>query len=281
MSTPSTVPATSRNSAALLPTHDCTVAPTPRVLTASTRSPSSRFLKGLARDTQRRVGQRLEPGEPDLSATTFAPPERLGLPVQLPQRCVDRGQTASLLAREQERLLPLHHVRALLGRVEGEDVPLHPRPIPCGVHELLGEARQLPHRSLSILEQELLQSAQLVLAEPHGSSSSGLRYPASGESCDRQPEVHRPTVDLHVAGEREPSLRPRAAALPRRLRIPRRCREGYGPAPRGPPAAARPGCGGPAPGRAAPSSGRGPAADPTRARSRHRSPGRGRRAPPA
>src|SRR5690606_936593 len=152
MSAASTVPATIRNSAALLPAQDCTVAPAPRALTASTRSPSSRFLKGLARDAQRRMGQGFQPCEPDRPATTLALPERVWLPIQLPQCRVDRGQPAPLLAREQERLLPLHRVGTLLRRVQCERAPLHPRPIPGSVHEFRREARELPHRSLSVLE---------------------------------------------------------------------------------------------------------------------------------
>src|SRR3989442_12921218 len=76
------------------------------------------FFLGLALDAQPRVGQRIEPLEPDLLAALLAFPELLGSLVQPPQRLVHVPQVAALLGGEQERLLALHGVGPLVRHVE-------------------------------------------------------------------------------------------------------------------------------------------------------------------
>src|SRR5215207_7620789 len=76
------------------------------------------FLALLARDAVARVGQRVQPLEGDVLATVVALAEGLGRLVQPPERLVDVPEEASLLAGEQERLLPLHGIRPLVGHVE-------------------------------------------------------------------------------------------------------------------------------------------------------------------
>src|SRR3989442_13283566 len=76
------------------------------------------FFLGLALDAQPRVGQRIEPLEPDLLAALLAFPELLGSLVQPPQRLVYVPQVAALLGGEQERLLALHGVGPLVRHVE-------------------------------------------------------------------------------------------------------------------------------------------------------------------
>src|SRR5688572_18189951 len=77
------------------------------------------LLSRFAGDAEGRVRQRLQtlPGDPLVAE--LAVPESLGLLVQASQRAVDLVQLAPLLRREQERLLALHCVGALIGHVEG------------------------------------------------------------------------------------------------------------------------------------------------------------------
>src|SRR6476619_3478032 len=77
------------------------------------------FLALLALDAVARVRQRIQPLERDVVAAIVALAERLRRPVQPAQRLVDVPEEAPFLAREEERLLPLHRVRALVRHVEG------------------------------------------------------------------------------------------------------------------------------------------------------------------
>src|SRR3954463_376531 len=65
------------------------------------------FLALLALDAVARVRQGIQPLERDVVAAIVALAERLGRPVQPAQRLVDVPEEAPLLAREEERLLPL------------------------------------------------------------------------------------------------------------------------------------------------------------------------------
>src|ERR1039458_3374265 len=76
------------------------------------------FFALLALDAEAGVRQRVETLEPDLAAALVTPSERLGRAVEAAQRFVDVPEEASLLAREEKRLLALHGVGALVGHVE-------------------------------------------------------------------------------------------------------------------------------------------------------------------
>src|SRR5512134_3052294 len=83
------------------------------------------LLSLLACDAERRVRQRLEALPLDRLAAHLAFPEPLGLLVQAAQGAVDLIQLSPLLGREQERLLALHRVGALVGHVKrvGAEIP--------------------------------------------------------------------------------------------------------------------------------------------------------------
>ena len=89
------------------------------------------FLALLALDAVARVRQRVEPLEGDVVAAVVALAERLGRPVQPAQRLVDVPEEPPFLAREQERLLALHGVGALVGHVERVELRSPSRS--CGV----------------------------------------------------------------------------------------------------------------------------------------------------
>src|SRR5580698_2883206 len=76
------------------------------------------FLALLARDAVPRVWQRVETVKRDVLAALVAPAKRLRRPIQPAQGFIDMPQEPPFLAGEQERLLPLHGVRALVGHVE-------------------------------------------------------------------------------------------------------------------------------------------------------------------
>src|SRR5690242_21655088 len=72
----------------------------------------------LAVDAQPRMRQRVEPVEPDLLAALLALAEFFGILIETAQRLVHVPEIAPFLGREQECLLALHRVGALIGHVE-------------------------------------------------------------------------------------------------------------------------------------------------------------------
>src|SRR5437762_12290707 len=72
----------------------------------------------LEKKKEPRVRQGVEPLEQDVLAALLAFAELLGGLVQPPQGLVDVPQIATFLRGEQERLLALHGVRALVRHVE-------------------------------------------------------------------------------------------------------------------------------------------------------------------
>src|ERR687896_681175 len=76
------------------------------------------FLALLALDAIPRVRQRVETLVRDVVSAVVALAEGLRRPVEPPQRLVDVPQEATLLAREEEGLLALHRVGALIRHVE-------------------------------------------------------------------------------------------------------------------------------------------------------------------
>src|SRR5207247_9081591 len=95
----------------------------PAVPQKSRRSaPFAIFLLRLALDAQAGMRQGIEPIESDVLAALLALAELLGRLVEAPQRLVHVPEIATLLRREQERLRPLHRVRALVRPVQ-RDAP--------------------------------------------------------------------------------------------------------------------------------------------------------------
>src|SRR5690348_13648666 len=76
------------------------------------------FLFLLARDAEPRVGQRVQPLEVDLLTTLMAMAELVRAAVQPAEGFVHVPEVAALLRREEELLLALHGVGALVGHVE-------------------------------------------------------------------------------------------------------------------------------------------------------------------
>src|SRR5690349_11899753 len=73
----------------------------------------------LAGDAEPGMRQRIQPLERDLGAAGVALPELLRGLVQPAERLVHVPEVPALLRGEQELLLPLHGVRALVGHMEG------------------------------------------------------------------------------------------------------------------------------------------------------------------
>src|SRR6266566_4022368 len=122
------------------------------------------FLFRLALDAESRVGEGVEPIEPDQLAALLAAPEPLGRAVQPAQRLVHVPQVPPFLRREQELLLALHRIGALIGHVEGVA-----REIPVGRLEArierLTVMTQLLDDAGALFEQPLLEMGQLFLVE--------------------------------------------------------------------------------------------------------------------
>src|SRR5687768_2107167 len=76
------------------------------------------FFTQLAVDAVPRVRKRIETLVGDVEPAVVALAERFGRAVETAQRLVEVPQETTLLAREQERLLAFHRVRALVGHVE-------------------------------------------------------------------------------------------------------------------------------------------------------------------
>src|SRR6266536_2998725 len=125
------------------------------------------FFLRLALDAQPRGRQGVEPFEADLLAALLAPAELLGGLVQPPQRLVHVPEVAPLLRSEQERLLALHGVGALIGHVERVARQVAVRRLQARV-ERLAVVAELLHHASALFQQSLLQVAELLLVQPLG-----------------------------------------------------------------------------------------------------------------
>src|SRR5438270_7692296 len=112
------------------------------------------FLLGLAFDAEPRMRQRVEPLEQDVLPALLALAELLWRLIQPPQGLVDVPQIAALLRGEQERLLALHRVGALVRHVEGVAREVAVRRLQARV-ERLAVIAELPHQPGAPLEQPL------------------------------------------------------------------------------------------------------------------------------
>src|ERR1700747_3106980 len=122
------------------------------------------FLLGLALDAEPRVRERVEPLEHDVLPALLALAEFLGRLIQPPQGLIDVPQIAALLRREQERLLALHGVGALVGHVERVAREIAVRRLQARVERLVVIA-ELFHHAGALLEQSLFEVGELFLAQ--------------------------------------------------------------------------------------------------------------------
>src|ERR1035437_5923872 len=120
------------------------------------------FLALLALDAVAGVRQRVEAFEPDLASALVAAAVRLRRAVQASQRFVDVPEKAALLAREEERLLALARVGALVGHVERVRGQVAVGALRRGAEGLVVMAKLLEH-ALAFLEQPLLKVRDLLL----------------------------------------------------------------------------------------------------------------------
>src|SRR5919107_3302483 len=125
------------------------------------------FLALLALDAVARVRERVQSLERDVVAAVVALAERLGGPIQPAQRLVDVPEEAAFLAGEQERLLALHRVGALIGHVERIAAQ-----IAVGLlrrrAERLAIVAKLLHRPAAFFHQPLLEVLQHLLGHRLG-----------------------------------------------------------------------------------------------------------------
>src|SRR4051812_26534593 len=120
------------------------------------------FFALLALDAVSRVRKRVESLEADVAAAVVALTELLGIPVQAAQRFVDMPEKPSFLAGEQERLLALHGVGALVGHVERVGTQIAIGALGRGSERLVVVAELLEH-ALPFFEQALLEMLKALL----------------------------------------------------------------------------------------------------------------------
>src|SRR5690242_15179530 len=137
-------------------------------------APFAIFFLRLAADAQPCVRQRIEPLEPDLLATLLALAKLVRRLVQPPQGLVHVPEVAALLRSEQERLLALHGIRALIGHVEGVAREVAVGRLQARVEGLIVVA-ELLHYSSALLQQPLFQVGELLLIEALGRFGFGFR----------------------------------------------------------------------------------------------------------
>src|SRR5829696_6230238 len=120
------------------------------------------FLALLALNAVARVRERVQPLERDVVAAVVALAERLRRAIQPPQRLVDVPQEAAFLTGEQERLLPLHRVGALIGHVERVAAQIAVRFLRRRA-ERLAIVPELFHGTTALFHKPLLEVLQRLL----------------------------------------------------------------------------------------------------------------------
>ena len=140
-------------------------------------------------------------------------PNCLGSAVEPAQRLVDVPEEAALLAREEERLLALHGVGALVGHVERIGREIAVGRLRRGVERLAVLAELLEHAA-ALIEQTLLEVRQQLLAHRLGALGAGgrrhLGHSGDGDVDGRTVELdglhrvrgcRRRAADRDVAGQ--------------------------------------------------------------------------------
>src|ERR1700694_4682300 len=120
------------------------------------------FLALLALNAVAGMRKRVEPLERDVVAAVVALPEGLRRAIQAAQRLVDVPEETPFLAREQERLLALHRVGALIRHVERIAAEIAVSFLRRGT-ECLVVVTQLLQHALPLLEQSFLEVLELLL----------------------------------------------------------------------------------------------------------------------
>src|SRR5882672_4922477 len=189
----------SRDSARSLVTRSAATT-SPAVVQNSRRSAAlAIFFLRFALDAQPGVRQRVEPLEADLVAALLALAEFLRRLKQPPERLVHVPEVTPFLRREQERLLALHGVGALIGHVEGVAREVSVGRLQARVEGLVVVAELLHHPGALFVE-ALLEMGQLLLVQGAlGRLGFGLslrfrrhyRVPPFRPSCRRSATVTR------------------------------------------------------------------------------------------
>ena len=109
-----------------------------------------------------RVRQRVEPLERRSPCRSCGTPELLGRAVQPAQRLVDVPEEPAFLRREEERLLPLHRVGALVGHVERVGGQVAVGRLVAGL-ELVRRSGPAPSAPRALFQQPLLEVLELLL----------------------------------------------------------------------------------------------------------------------
>src|SRR5207249_2796133 len=166
-------------------------------------APFAIFLFRLAADAQPGVREGVQPVEADVLAALLALTVLLRRGVQAAQRLVHVPEVAALLRREQERLLLLHGVGALVGHVERVAREVAVGGLEAGV-EGFAVIAELLHYPVALLVQPLLEVLQLLLGQALG---LGFRRHLSGTTLSsvvapQRERVHVGTVALHQPGGR-------------------------------------------------------------------------------
>src|SRR5687767_9234689 len=120
------------------------------------------FLALFALDAVPRVRERVEPLEGDVLAAVVTLAERLRRPVEPAQRFVDVPEESAFLAGEQERLLALHGVRALVGHVERVRAQVTIRGLRRRAERLVVVSELIQHAT-TLLEQPFLEMLKILL----------------------------------------------------------------------------------------------------------------------
>src|SRR3989441_7165089 len=137
-----------------------------------------RSLFRLAADAQPGVRQGVQPVEADVLAALLALAVLLRRGVEAAQRLVHVPEVAALLRCEQERLLLLHRVGALVGHAERVAREIAVGGLEAGV-EGFAVIAELLHHPVTLLVQPLLEVLQLLLVQAFG-LALGFRRHLSG-----------------------------------------------------------------------------------------------------
>src|SRR5690242_6380982 len=136
-------------------------------------APLAIFFLRLALDAQPGVRQRIEPLEQDVVPALLALAELLWRLIQSAQGLIHVPEIAAFLRGEEERLLPLHGVGALVRHVEGIAREVAVRGLEARVEGFV-VIPELLHHPGALLEQALLEVGQLLLVQAFG--GLGFRF---------------------------------------------------------------------------------------------------------
>src|SRR5215218_10272723 len=114
------------------------------------------FLTLLAVDAIAGVGERVESLVRDLIAALVATTKGFGCAIQPAQGFIDVPEETTFLAREEERLLALHRVGALIRHMERVTAQVAVGFLGSSAERLVGAAKLL-HHALALVEQTLLE----------------------------------------------------------------------------------------------------------------------------